>query len=313
MVRTRRVLARSVVIATVLCVAAVALATARLPKPGTAAQVASLVAASTSIDKLPSKLVPPLSEASEDDAQAYYGVAGRECDGVTKCVFANRSSATTIVLFGDSHAQMWLPALVPVAVRAHDRLVLVWRAGCPAATVGVWDMTTHSIDKGCNRFRSSMIAQIRTLAPAVVLIADRTSDIPGANNVLTTNAVWKAGEETTISRLKAKATKLAVIGDITALTNDPPECLAANPSAVELCSARNPNPRTHQHFAAEAAAATHEAVPYLNPQPWLCTPTRCSVVVGSMVVYYDQLHVTATYAEYLSGVWGRALKSLLST
>jgi hypothetical protein len=157
-----------------------------------------------------------------------------------------------------------------------------------------------------------MIAQIRKLAPAVVLIADRTSDIPGANNVLTTNAAWKTGEETTISSLKAKATKLAVIGDITALTDVPPECLAAYPRAVQRCSAPNPNPKTHQHFAAETAAATYEAVPYLNPQSWLCTSTTCSAVVGSMVAYYDQFHVTATYAEYLSGVWGSALKSLLA-
>jgi hypothetical protein len=312
-VRTRRLLVRSAVIATVLCVAVGALAAAKLPKPGTAAQVASLVAASPTIETLPSNLVPPLSEASTDNAQAYYGVVGRECDGVTKCVFAATKSKTTIVLFGDSHAQMWLPALVPVAERAHDRLALVWRAGCPAATISVWDATTHSIDKGCNTFRSTMIAQIRKLAPALVLIADRTSDIPGANNVLTTDAAWESGEKTTIASLKEKSTKVAVIGDITAFTSAPPECLAANPTAVQRCSAPNPNPKTHQHFAAERAAASFEDVPYLDPQPWLCTSTTCTAVIGNMVAYYDEFHVTATYAEYLSGVWGIALKSLLDT
>jgi len=311
-VRTRRVLARAAVIAAVLCVAAGALATARLPKPGTPAQVAALVAASTSIEKLPTKLVPPLPQAAQDNAAAYYGVAGRECDGVTKCVFANTTSKRVVVLFGDSHAQMWLPALVPVAAHARDRLVLVWRPGCPAATIGVWNPNTHSVDKGCNEFRSAMIAQIRRLAPAVVLMADRTSDMPGANNVLTTNAAWQAGEEATIAALKGPSTKVAVIGDITAFTVDPPMCLAAYPSAVQQCSAPTPNPKTHQHFAAEAAAASYEGVKYVNPQPWLCTPKTCATVIGSMVAYFDKFHVTATYAEYLSGVWGAALKSLLA-
>ena len=308
MLRTRRLLVPCVVIGTVVCIAAGALAAAKLPKPGTASQVAALVAASPSIEKLPSKLVPPLSEAAQDNAQAYYGVAGRECDGVTKCVFAATKSKTTIVLFGDSHAQMWLPALVPVAVRAHDRLALVWRSGCPAATVSVWDATTHSIDSGCNKFRTSMIAQIRKLAPALVLIADRTSDIPGANNVLTTDAAWQAGEEATIASLKSKSTKVAVVGDITAFTTSLPDCLAAYDTAIQKCSAPNPNPKTHQHFA-----ATAEDVAYLNPQPWLCTPKTCSAVIGNMVAYYDDFHVTATYAEYLSGVWWSALKSLLAT
>jgi hypothetical protein len=302
----------SAVVATIVSVAVGALAAARLPTPGTAAQVAALVAASPSIEKLPSNLVPSLADAAQDRTQEYYGVAGRECDGVTKCVFAATKSTTTIVLFGDSHAQMWLPALVPVAVRAHDRLVLVWRPGCPAATVSVWEASTHSIDTNCNSFRTSMIAQIRKLAPAVVLIADRTSDIPGANNVLTTDAAWQAGEETTIASLKTKTTKVAVLGDIVAFTTTLPNCLAAYPTTVQKCSAPNPNPKTHEHFAAERTAATAENVPYFNPQPWMCTSKTCSAVIGHMVAYYDDLHVTATYAEYLSGVWGSALKSLLA-
>jgi len=311
-VRTRRLLVRGSVLAAVVIVAGSALAAVRLPKPGTAAQVASLVASSTSIQKLPSNLVPPLSQAPQDNTQAYYGVAGRQCAGITKCVFANTSSHTTIVLFGDSHAQMWLPALVPVAVRAHDRLVLVWRSGCPAAAVSVWDASTHSVDKGCNSFRSTMISAIHKSKPAVVLIADRTSDIPGPNNVPTTNAAWRSGEESTIASLKGPSTKVAVIGDITAFIAEPPMCLAANPAAVQRCSTPTPNPKTHQHFAAEMTAASYEAVPYLNPQPWLCTSSTCATVIGHMIAYYDKFHVTATYAEYLSGVWGSALKSLLA-
>jgi hypothetical protein len=157
-----------------------------------------------------------------------------------------------------------------------------------------------------------MIAQIRKLAPAFVLIADRTSDIPGANNVLTTDAAWQAGEETTIASLKTKITKVAVLGDIVAFTTTLPNCLAAYPTKVQKCSAPNPNPKTHEHFAAERTAATAENVQYFNPQPWMCTSKTCSAVIGNMVAYYDDLHVTATYAEYLSGVWGSALESLLA-
>jgi hypothetical protein len=312
LVRTRRTLVRCAVVVTALCFAGgSALATTKLPKPGTASQVAALVAGAPSIQKLPSNLVPSLSEAAQDSAGAYYGVAGRLCAGVTKCVFADTLSKTTIVLFGDSHAQMWLPALVPVATRARDRLVLIWHSGCPAAAVGVWNAYTHSVDKSCNMFRSNMISAIRKLKPAVVLIADRTSDIPGANNILTTNAAWQAGEESTIAALKGPSTKVAVIGDITAFVSQPPQCLAAYPFTIQKCSVLTPNPKTHQHFAAEKTAANAERVPYFDPQPWLCT-TKCSTVIGNMVAYYDKFHVTATYAEYLSGVWATALKSLLS-
>ena len=290
--------------------AASAFAVVKFPAPGTASKVAALVAASHTVQRLPAKMLPPLTQVANDKTGAYYGVASRQCTGVTKCVFADRASKTVVVLFGDSHAQMWLPALVPAAQRAHDRLVLVWRPGCTAATITVFDSTTHGDDKACNAFRTSSIAEIRALSPKAVLIADRTSDIPGSGNVLTTDAAWKSGLEQTLAALKSAKTRVEVIGDITAFTDLLPDCLAAYPASVQTCSVPNPNPTTHQHFAAEAAAAAAEGVAYLNPQPWLCTKV-CSPIIGTMAAYCDRFHVTATYAEYLSGVFATSLRPLL--
>ena len=302
----------AVVLAAALFAATAATGAAKLPKPGTASQVAALVAASGSITTLPSKLVPPLSQAASDTAGAYYGVAGRRCGGVTKCVFGAVRAKRTIVLFGDSHAQMWLPALAPAAQSLGYRLSLVWMSGCPAATVSVWDAGTHSVNKLCNSWRTKMVAQIHELGPALVLLASRTSDIPGPDNRPTTDAAWMAGLEQTITELKSATTTVAVIGDVTVFSPKPlPECLAAHPTSVQACAVDNPNGKTRQHFAAERAAASAESVAYLDPQPWLCTAT-CSPVIGHMVAYYDDFHVSATYAEYLSGVWESAVKALLA-
>lgn len=300
-----------VVAAALACIATTADAAPKLPTPGTAAQVAALVAASPSVTTLPSNLLPPLSKAAADSPATYYPGAARGCTGVKACVFPDLKAKSIVVLFGDSHAEMWLPAIAPVTQAAHVKLILIWKPGCPAADVSVWEATTHAINKACNKFRSQSIAEIKALHPALVLLADRTSDIPGAGNKLTTNAEWQAGEETTIAELKATTTKVVVIGDITAFTVILPDCLAAYPSDVQKCAVPNPNPDTHQHFAAEAAAATAEDVPYINPQPWLCTATICSPVIGNMVAYWDNEHVSSTYAEYLSGVWATALKSYL--
>jgi SGNH domain-containing protein len=310
--RTRRWLARSAVAVAVLAGASVAVGATKLPKPGTGSEVAKLVAASSSIETLPKDLLPPLFQLPGDSAGAYYGVAGRRCDGPTKCLFGDRKSPRIIVLFGDSHAQMWLPALAPVAQSAGYRLALVWMSGCPAASVTVWDDATHANFTWCNTWRASMIEKIHKLDPSLVLLASRTSDVPGANNKPTTDAAWQAGLEETITALKTTSTRVAVIGDITVFSphNDLPQCLAANPTSVQQCAVSNPNGKTRQHFAAEQAAASAESVPYLNPQPWLCTMT-CSPVIGNMAAYYDSFHVSATYAEYLSGVWASALAPLL--
>jgi hypothetical protein len=309
--RTRRTLAACAVVALAVVATSVASGQPRLPRPGTPAQVAALVAASSSIQRLPKPLLPPLSGVPADNPAAYYGVAGRHCDGPTKCVFGDRSSTHLIVLFGDSHAQMWLPAFVPVAQAAHDRLALVWESGCPAAAVSVWDAATHATNYQCNTWRKAMIGKIKRASPFLVLLASRTSDIPGPGNRPTTDAAWQAGLEQTIAALRSATTKVAVVGDITVLSpENVVQCLAVYATSVQTCAVKNPNGKTRQHFAAELAAATYEGVPYLDPQPWLCT-TTCSPVIGNMVAYWDSFHVTSTYAEYLSGVWAATLKPLL--
>lgn len=309
--RTRRTLTRlAIVVAALVNTTGVSAAT-RLPKPGTAEQVTALVAASASIETLPSNLVPSIAQAASDSPGAYYPVANRACDGVSKCVFGDTTSSSTIVLYGDSHAQMWLPALVPVAQSARDRLVLVWEPGCPAATVDVWSAPAHSVNASCNRFRASMISRIKRLHPTLVLLSDRTSDIPGAGNKPTTFEEWRTGLEKTITELKTTSTRVAVVGDITVFSPLVlPECLAAFPTSVQTCSVNNPNGKTRQQFAAERAAAKAKRVQYIDPRSWLCT-TVCSAVIGNMVAYFDTFHVSATYAEYLSGVWATALEPLL--
>ena len=92
--RQRVIRTTAVAVVAALCMAGAASAAAKLPKPGTAAQITTLVAASSSIQTLPKKPLPSLTSAATDTAGAYYGVAGRECDGVTKCVFGNTRSKT---------------------------------------------------------------------------------------------------------------------------------------------------------------------------------------------------------------------------
>ena len=281
-----------------------------LPAPGSAAQVAKLVAAATKIEVLPNNLVPNLIQAGNDDANAYYPVTEPGCSSMTQCVFGDPHSTHTVVLFGDSHALMWLTSFVPIASKDRFRLVLLWRASCPAAAVSVWDPAAQAISGGCNHYRAAEEALIRKVDPSLVLLASRTTGITGAGNRPISAPAWRAGLESTIASVKSKSTRVAVIGDIAAFNAVLPDCLAANPMHVQLCSVTDPNPKITGHFADEQAAAQAAHVPYVNPQPWLCT-TVCSPVIGNMVSYYNNEHVSATYAAFLSGVWAMALRPLL--
>jgi hypothetical protein len=147
--------------------------------------------------------------------------------------------------------------------------------------------------------------------PALVIVTERTSNVFSANTTLVTPAQWTKGLETTIDALKVGSTKVVVVGDIPAFTDEelPPVCLSTHASSASYCA----TPRTNSDIdwevrtAAEASAAKHSGAGFINPALWMCQVKECYEIVGTMPTYFDWEHVSSTYAEYLSGVFGTAL------
>ncbi|HEY8081116.1 MAG TPA: SGNH hydrolase domain-containing protein [Acidimicrobiales bacterium] len=267
-------------------------------KPGTAAQVKSLVAGSVKITKLNSVVASEVSKARADNASFTYAIPNN-CATATQCVYGDKRGAKSIILFGDSHARMWLGSIIPIATADRLRLIVLGRDGCPVIQITGTDFG------GCNAILSADIATINASKPVAVLLADRSS-YPGY-----TSAFWKAGLIATINALRPSKARVAVIGDVQVLLADPVGCLAANPAAVQKCTGQNPNTLVPGQQKAEKSAATTEKDVYVDPTPWLCTTTKCSVVIGNFVAYWNVSHITVSYSKYLSTVMGLAIKSTI--
>jgi hypothetical protein len=239
---------------------------------------------------------------------------------LSRCVFGDKSGSHTMVLWGDSHAFMWFPAVNAVAKAAHWRLIAAMEFGCPVADVSVWNTLTHTAYGACDVFRSKMIASIRKMRPALVLMTEQFTAYAasghGTNNTITT-AQWQAALEKTIRLLHVNKVHRVVLGStISTGGASPVQCLAAHPSAVQTCTVLDTAGQQAQR-AAEVAAAKATSVPYVDVVPWLCassvTPSACSPVIsdatsGPMIVYYAAGHLTATYDLFLTGVLASALK-----
>src|SRR6266571_3164918 len=116
MLRQRRKL---LVVTTSCATLVVTLATAggrsakRLDHVASTAQVLRLVAAAPAIKKVPSDLTPRLQDAPNDQAWPMEHSEG--CDSPAErvkmpaCVYGDAGGKRTMILFGDSHAAMWLP------------------------------------------------------------------------------------------------------------------------------------------------------------------------------------------------------------
>jgi SGNH domain (fused to AT3 domains) len=288
---------------------------ARTPTPGTAAQVAHLVAVSHKITHVDAKVAAVLSGPSDIPQRRYPAIANG-CNTVTQCVFGDPDGKRTIVLFGDSHAMMWVPALDPIAREAGDRLVLLWAPACPASMVTGYEYVEEVVttDAQCASWRATEIQSIQALQPAVVLIGERTGAIVHASDQSWfTTAQWEAGLTATITQLQTGLpdVKIVVLEDLVFFDSDVPVCLSAYPTEVQKkCSVPNPNPKYPGQQTAEREAAKATGATFVRTRQWFCT-THCSPIVGNMVTYYNEGHVSATYAAFLSGVLGSSLAPLL--
>jgi hypothetical protein len=277
--------------------------------PGTEAQVRALVNASHKIMKLPHTTSPSLTDAPNSTFGNLHPRTNPSCSTWSRCVFADTKSRQTVVLFGDSHARMWATSLIPELTKEKYRLVILWRGLCPATSISVFNPITNSVDRACNTWRGREISLIQHNHPALVLLSDSTERTATATRAIS-NLQWRTGLQRTITLLKSAKTKVAVIGDLIAFTYEVPGCLGAYPTKVQACAVKNPNPHQPGHQGAEKLAAAKENVAYIDPLPWLCTST-CSPVIGNMIVYADSNHLTSIYAQYLSGVMGVKVRTLL--
>lgn len=270
--------------------------------PGTPKAVAAAVKAAVSLTKLPSSLEPTLGAASTDLATVATPSLAKCVTGGTNltnaCVFGDTRGSKTMVLWGDSHAEMWFPALNTIAKALHWKLVTLIELGCPVADLYVINPGTGVAYTNCQSFRQNMIARINAADPAVVVMSE--SWYPElSNGTDITTSMWRQALTTTLSSLTSKNTKKVLIGD-TITVPDQDSCLSQHPTNIQLCDG-NDSTIFQAQRAADAAAAAATRTLYVNEVPWECS-TTCTEVVSHFVVYYSPGHLTAHYAQYLTTV-----------
>jgi peptidoglycan/LPS O-acetylase OafA/YrhL len=208
-----------------------------------------------------------------------------------RCEYGDLTSDETIVLYGDSHAAQWFPALDLIGKKRGIKIVSLTKSACPSAEV-IKELSSQYDVEDCQAFRDSSVARINKIKPlAVILTGMQPFTAPYSDESART--WWLAGETKVFNRIKS-ATKFPIYLTDTPLPQvDIPDCLVADRGAK--CDTSRP-------VAAEVAPGL---IP-INPTPWLCTD-KCPAVVDGIVAYRDKSHLTVEMSEHLS----RALENAL--
>ncbi|GAA5202334.1 acyltransferase family protein [Microbacterium jejuense] len=257
-------------------------------------------------DFVPDNLAPDLRDARESLPAVYddgcmRGIAATDARG---CRYGD-PGAPRIVLFGDSHAAQWFPALQRFAKAAGYSIEVQTKSSCPAADI-------ETLRRGapypqCAQWRDAVIEHLNADPPALVVMATYTG-AEVAPGVADDEKAWDAAYGRTLDALHAPT---AVIADTPDLREDPAPCLSAHLSDADACGQPRSVALAGDARAAEVRATAARGIPLLDLNGYLCDAERCPPILGNTLVYRDSHHLTAAISADLSGVLGEALRPLL--
>ncbi|MBB3051128.1 peptidoglycan/LPS O-acetylase OafA/YrhL [Prauserella isguenensis] len=202
-----------------------------------------------------------------------------------------------VVVAGDSHSQQFNAALRPAAKKAGWEIISMGRGGCP--------LTTEAPNNPeCTAWNETVMQEILELEPdAVFTMASRDAH-PLRDEVTPAGYVeqWRTLEEAGIPVIAARDNprfnrSLAECAEKRGV--DHPSC------SVERDKVYDPQPSW------TAVENLPQNVSFVDFSDYFCTPTECPPMIGNVLVYLDNNHITKAYMKTLAPVVRERMAGIL--
>lgn len=200
------------------------------------------------------------------------------------CEYGDLTSSRSIVLYGDSHASHWLPALDLIGRQNKIKIVSLTKSACPSAEVIKEVDGQYKVDE-CQKFRDLSIARIARIKPLAV-IATGMQPQYAPNSRVDALGWWLKGESVLFKRVKAHTEYPIYISDTPLRKVSLPDCLVAQRGAI-CDEATKVNPKVADGLIG------------INPTPWLCERS-CPGLIDGIVTYRDHSHLTIAMSRHLA-------------
>lgn len=218
----------------------------------------------------------------------------------------------TIIVVGDSHAQHWTSALDKVAERNNWAWVLVTRPACR------FGAESPRRDADCNAFNAAARDYVLGHdADAVLTLGTQTAFYAG------TEGGTPADEEEIVPGYEEGIRPFLDQGKQVVAMRDTPRFTFSVPDCVDLHGADSP----HCQAPVDDLVAAHSPLQdlraenrdgrlpgrlaFLDMTDQLCPGGTCRPVVGNVLVYMDESHLTKTYARTTANAFERKFTAAL--
>ncbi|MBA2322505.1 MAG: acyltransferase family protein [Pseudonocardiales bacterium] len=209
--------------------------------------------------------------------------------------------ARKVVLVGDSHPAQFLAALRPIAEERNWQLIFMSRGGCAFSA----DSDITPWDQGCLDWNAAALEEILSDRPDFVFTAASRDVRVGLTEHTPSGYVerWRRLADEHIPVLAAR--------DNPRFTSSPSRCVESKGRNAPACV----TPRS-ELFAARAPYLDAPDVPptvrFLDFSNSYCDPEACLPVVGNVLVYMDDNHVSATYLATMTPIVEHAIDEAIT-
>jgi len=295
-----------------LAVVAGVLVSSTAPTIRTATKVAgarAIAPAAFVLQREADALRPTPRDADADQPRMYDDGCWQTRSGTRSpdCRYGDEEARATIVLFGDSHAAMYAPALDAIARRRDAALLVLSKQGCHPAELPLWNGPLGRHYEECDAWRADALARIERERPLLVVTAGANgyaAMAPDGGKLRAVDSVEPLTDAyaATLRRLAATGADVVALADTPYAPFDVPSCVAERPRELAECAFDRRTGFRFPPISARAARAARDAgVRLIDPTPVICPDATCPAVIGDALVYRDDNHLTATYARTLAG------------
>jgi hypothetical protein len=212
--------------------------------------------------------------------------------GVGKCEYATPAGTKSVVLFGDSHAANWFPALEAAALAEGWRLVVRTRAACNPVDAPQTRADGSAFPQ-CAAWRKAVLEELHASKPDLIVVAGSSNSHP------------QEAERRVLDELAAVAPTV-VMRDTPRLPEDPVTCLRRERDA-EKCK-WTIDRLGGQKYPKTPASGMPPNARVLDLNSRLCPDGICRAVFGGWGLMTDPHHLTARTSRSFSDAFATELR-----
>jgi len=228
-------------------------------------------------------------------------------DALRECVFGKVDDPAIphVVLVGDSHALMLLPALVELTEQGKISVTAQIKRTCAWTRDPIKSPDQSKVDS-CQEWKSKLEPWLLAQAPKADLLVTTGYTLYNSGShaaqVESMQAAWKP--------LAELGVPIVALRDAPHHSEDPVDCLANVEKVTPSSCALKKRDALGYFDAFAETAGTVKGSKLLDLTDFYCRDGACPAVIGGVAVYRDVHHLTVTYSKTLAPYLYRGLVGL---